>query len=171
MFQSVIIGNLGANVELHVESGNEFITFKVAHTERNKNADGSETETTVWVSCIMNGRADKLRQYLTKGTRVCVIGDTSLKTYHSKKMQRLVAGCNLFVRSIELVGGRTDDVPRYLFTEDGVQHEVGKFYFCGTAKKVSLYDRNGVEFKVDKDGWVTPTQTVTDDNQAEAQNG
>lgn len=170
MFQSVIIGNLGADVELHVESNNEFITFKVAHTERYKNADGRETESTVWVSCIMNGRADKLRQYLTKGTRVCVIGDTSLTTYHSKKMQRLVAGCNLFVRSIELVGGRTDEVPRYLFTEDGLQHDVEKFYFCGSAKKMSLYDRNGVEYKVDKAGWVTPTRIVTENYQEETQN-
>lgn len=168
MLQSIVIGNLGADVEFHSEQGSEFITFKVAHTDRYPDAQGNQIEETVWISCVMNGRAEKLRPYLVKGQKVCVIGDTSVRTYHSKKMQRLVAGVNLFVRSIELVGGRGDDVPRYLFTEDGVQHNVTKFYYCDTAKGKSLYDRSGVAYQVDKKGWITPVTPTQDSNQEQA---
>ena len=174
MFQSIIIGNLGADAELHVDQGNEYVTFKVAHTDRITKSDGTTSEETVWVSCLLNGKADNLRKYLTKGTRVCVIGDASLNTFHSKKMQRLVAGCSLFVRSIELVGGKSDDVPRYLFDQDGVQHETSKWYLCTTAKETTLFDRAGLPFTVDKKGWVTPeqpTQQETQNNESNGQQG
>lgn len=159
MLQFQVIGNLGADAELHVENGNEFLTFKVAHTERYSQGD-NQVETTTWVSCVLNGRADKLRQYLTKGQKVFVCGDGSVRTYHSAKMQRLVAGCNLFVRQIELVGGRADDVPRQLFDGDGVQHQVGKYYYCDTAKGLTLQSRAGSMFTVDAAGWVHPSQTT-----------
>lgn len=165
MFTTVIIGNLGADAELHTENGNEFVSFKVAHTDRYTDSNG-EHEETVWVSCVMNGRLDKLRQYLTKGTRVCCIGDTRLRTYHSKKMQRLVAGANLFVRQIELVGARPDGVPAALFNEDGVQVRITKFYYADGLTSTTLFDRDGVGYTVDAKGWVIPpvkTPTDTED--------
>lgn len=161
MFTSIIIGNLGADAEFHSENGNEFVTFKVAHTDRVTKADGSQMENTVWVSCVLNGRAEKLRQYLTKGTKVCVIGDASVRTYHSQKMQRLVAGVNLFVRQLELVGGISESIPRYLFSEDGVQHNVNKFYNVTTAKDTTLYDKSGVAYNVDVNGWVSAVKQET----------
>lgn len=170
MFQSIIIGNLGADAELHTEQGNEFVTFKVAHTDRITKADGTTQEETVWVSCLLNGRADNLRKYLTKGTRVCVIGDASLRTFHSAKMQRLVAGCSLFVRSIELVGGKADEVPRYLFDKDGVQQSITKWYLCTTTQETTLFDRAGQPYTVDKKGWVTPEQPTQQEPQNNSSN-
>lgn len=158
MLTTIVIGNLGANAEFHSENGNEFVSFKVAHTDRYKGSDGQDKEETVWVSCVLNGRADKLLQYLTKGTKVCVVGDASVRTYHSKKMQRLVAGVNVFVRQIELIGARPDAVPPYLFDENGIQHNVTKCFFCLDIKDQPLFDRDGVEYKVTKDGWVFPPQ-------------
>ena len=72
MFKATIIGNLGANAELHNENGSEFVTFKVAHNERFKSKDGTTNERSVWVSCILNGRADGLMPYLVKGATVAV---------------------------------------------------------------------------------------------------
>lgn len=155
MFTTVIIGNLGADAELHTENGKEFVSFKVAHTDRYNDSNG-EHEETVWVSCVMNGRLDKLRPFLTKGTRVCCIGDTRLRTYHSKKMQRLVAGANLFVRQIELVGARPDGVPTALFREDGAQVCLIKFYWADGLTSTTLFDRDGVGYTVDAKGWVIP---------------
>lgn len=158
MLTTIVIGNLGANAEFHSENGNEFVSFKVAHTDRYKSSDGQDKEETVWVSCVLNGRADKLLQYLTKGTKVCVVGDASVRTYHSKKMQRLVAGVNVFVRQIELIGARPDAVPPYLFDENGVQHNVTKYFFCQDMKNQPLFDRDGTAYTVDENGWVFPPQ-------------
>lgn len=171
MLTTIVIGNLGANAEFHSENGNEFVSFKVAHTDRYKGSDGQDKEETVWVSCVLNGRADKLLQYLVKGTKVCVVGDASVRTYHSKKMQRLVAGVNVFVRQIELIGARPDAVPPYLFDENGVQHNVSKYFFCQDIKNKPLFDKDGTEYTVTKDGWVylqSPNEQEGEPLQAES---
>ena len=156
MFKATVIGNLGAPAEQHSENGSEFITFKVAHNERFKDSQGNTQERSVWVSCIMNGRADGLMPYLVKGATVAVFGDLRLKTYHSAKMHMLVAGADLFVRSIDLVGSRPDNIPSRLYDTDGVQHDVTKWYYCDTAKGRQLLTQAGDLFNVDENGWVSP---------------
>lgn len=156
MFKAIIIGNLGANAEFHSENGSEFITFKVAHNERFKDNQGNTNERSVWVSCIMNGRADGLMPYLVKGATVSVFGDLRLKTYHSAKMHALVAGADLFVRSIDLVGSRPDNVPSRLYTADGVAHSVSKWYYCDTALGEDLLSQSGEQYRCDPNGWVFP---------------
>lgn len=156
MFKATVIGNLGAAAEQHSENGSEFITFKVAHNERFKDGQGNQQERSVWVSCIMNGRADGLMPYLVKGATVAVFGDLRLKTYHSAKMHMLVAGADLFVRSIDLVGSRPDNIPSRLYDTDGVQHDVTKWYYCDTAKGRQLLTQAGDLFNVDENGWVSP---------------
>ena len=156
MFKATIIGNLGANAELHNENGSEFVTFKVAHNERFKSKDGSVNERSVWVSCILNGRADGLMPYLVKGATVAVFGDLRLKTYHSAKMHALVAGADLFVRSIDLVGSRPDNIPSRLYDTDGIEHSISKWYYCDTAKGRQLLTQSGDMYTVDANGWVSP---------------
>ena len=157
MFKATIIGNLGAHAELHNENGSEFVTFKVAHNERFKSKDGSVNERSVWVSCILNGRADGLMPYLVKGATVAIFGDLRLKTYHSAKMHSLVAGADLFVRSIDLVGSRPDTIPSRLYDTDGIEHTVSKWYYCDTAKGRQLLTQSGDMYTVDSNGWVSPT--------------
>lgn len=159
MLQFQVIGNLGADAEFHSENGSQFVTFKVAHTDRFRDSQGKDVEETVWVSCVLNGSADKLRPYLLRGQRVYVSGDGSVRTFHSKKMQRLVAGCNLFVRQLELIGSRNDDVPRFLFDADGVQHQVDKYFHCPTISNTTLYNRQGGAYSVQQNGWVIPSQS------------
>lgn len=156
MFKATIIGNLGANAELHNENGSEFVTFKVAHNERFKSKDGSVNERSVWVSCILNGRADGLMPYLVKGATVAIFGDLRLKTYHSAKMHSLVAGADLFVRSIDLVGSRPDTIPSRLYDTDGIEHSISKWYYCDTAKGRQLLTQSGDVYTVDANGWVSP---------------
>lgn len=156
MFKATIIGNLGANAELHNENGSEFVTFKVAHNERFKSKDGSTNERSVWVSCILNGRADGLMPYLVKGATVALFGDLRLKTYHSAKMHALVAGADLFVRSIDLVGSRPDNIPSRLYDTEGIEHSISKWYYCDTAKGQQLLTQSGEMYTVDANGWVSP---------------
>lgn len=155
MFKATIIGNLGANAEFHNENGSEFITFKVAHNERFKDGQGNTNERSVWISCIMNGRAGNLMPYLQKGATVAVFGDLRLKTYHSAKMHALVGGADLFVRSIDLVGSRPDAIPSRLYDTDGIEHTVSKRYYCDTAKGRQLLTQAGDMFNVDANGWVS----------------
>lgn len=172
MFNFTVIGNLGGDAELHNESGTQFLTFRVGHTERHTDSAGNQTESTIWVSCVLNGDGGKLLQYLKKGQKVCVIGDGSLRTYHSKKMQRLIAGANLFVRQIELLGAKPDGVPSALFDEDGVQVNITKYYYAANKKSCTLFNRSGEPYQVDANGWVIPpvasTQTGSDTEQATA---
>ena len=65
-----LTGNLGKDAELKTSKNDKtYLTFSVASTERR--FDGSrETE---WVFCSMYG-GEKLQPYLTKGTKVAIMG-------------------------------------------------------------------------------------------------
>ncbi len=70
-------GNLTRDAELRVlPSGTHLIEFGIAVNERRKNQQSGEWEDDpVFLECVMYGqRAEKLAQYLAKGTRVTVQG-------------------------------------------------------------------------------------------------
>lgn len=159
MFKAIIVGNLGGDAELHSENGNDYVTFRVAHTERRGQGE-QQTESTTWISCLMNGKNENFLPYLKKGTTVAVMGDLSLRTYHSEAQHRLVAGANLFVRSCDLVGSRPADVPSRLYDKDGVEHKVFQFFNVQDAKDTQLFSRSGDTFLADNNGWVTRQQTA-----------
>ena len=155
MLKLQIIGNLGADAELRREQGSQFVSLSIAHTERRKDANGVDRETITWVSATINGDGGNLLPYLKKGTKVYAYGDVGLRLYNSEKDRRMKAGLNLYIRNIELIGAQGDEVPRELTDIDGVLHKVGKYYYCDTAKGITLYNRSGQEFRVDNQGWVT----------------
>lgn len=169
MLKLQIIGNLGADAEVKREQGSQFVSLSIAHTERRKDANGVDRETTTWVSATINGDGGNLLQYLKKGTKVYAYGDVGLRLYNSEKDRRMKAGLNLYIRNIELIGSQGDEVPRELTDIDGVLHKVGKYYYCDTAKGLTLYNRSGQEFRVDAQGWVTvvsapePAASTTDE--------
>ena len=47
MFKIQIIGNLGADASVINSNGNEYVSFRVAHSEKFKKSDGSDIETTI----------------------------------------------------------------------------------------------------------------------------
>lgn len=71
-----ISGNLGTEPELRATSGGmAVLSFQVAVNDRVKQQDGTWTDRPNWVSCIMFGtRAEKLAQYLHKGSKVVIEG-------------------------------------------------------------------------------------------------
>lgn len=111
MLQLQVIGNLGADAEIKDFNGRKCVAFNVAHTERYKDAQGNQVESTTWVSCLWNGDGGKLLQYLKRGTQVFAEGSMSLRVYDSAKAHAKIAGANLSVRHIELVGGKKEDSP------------------------------------------------------------
>lgn len=168
MLQCTMIGNLGANAEIKAADGREFVTFRLAHNDSYKAADGTRTETSMWVDCTMscaNGRPAVL-PYLTKGTSVCVVGNVTLRVYSSEKDRCMKAGMTIHVHKLELIGGAGDSVPRRLFTKDGVMVDVNKYFYANTQEPV-LFDQRGNQFDVAEGGWIAPSQT----NQAQQNDG
>lgn len=162
MLQAMLIGHLGADAESKSTNGNEFITFRIANTDKWTDEAGQVHEQTTWVDCIMNGKP-KVFEYLKKGQLVYVAGSVSLRVYSSAKDKCMKAGMTINVRQVELLGGKSDDVPTLLLTEDGKQQvNVGKYFYApadksdnGTTKIRVLVSKSGERFIQDHDGWIT----------------
>lgn len=159
MIKLTIIGNLGADAELKNQDGRSYVSFRVAHSERRQQADGTTKETTLWVSCTINGDGGRLVSYLKKGTKVFVSGDADVRLYNSSKDHCLKAGLNCFVHDIELISTNVDAVPRELYDSNGVAHPVTKAYGVTNFMDGTLYDRNAQPYSVTK-GWVVPQPTA-----------
>lgn len=100
MLTAEIIGNLGANAEIR---NNEYITFRVAHTEKTRSGE-TVTETTTWVSVTTSIEKKTILQYLTTGTKVFVRGKLSARCYVGNDGHHH-AGINIRAYDIELCGG------------------------------------------------------------------
>lgn len=160
MFLSTVIGNIGADAQVHNKDGRDFITFRVAHNEIWTDQAGTQHTTTIWVDCIMNG-IPKVTEFLKAGSQVAVVGSTTLRTYSSEKQRAIVAGAKIRVDSVQLLGGQSDDVPRRLYDDNGVMHDVHKAYYSDV-KACKLQSQRGDRFNVDAGGWITKEATAPD---------
>ena len=164
MLIATLIGNLGANAEIKSADGREFVSFRVAHNDSYKGADGNRVESSMWVDCTMscsNGRPAVL-PYLTKGTAVCVVGQVSTRVYSSEKDRCMKAGLKIHVQRVELIGAAGDNCPRRLYTKNGAMVDVLK-YFHAETKESTLYDQRGNAYTIAEGGWVCPPNTQNDD--------
>lgn len=158
MFLSTVIGNIGADAQVQSKDGREFVTFRVAHNEVWTDQAGTQHSTTIWVDCIMSGHP-KVTEFLKAGTQVAVVGTTTLRTYSSEKQRAIVAGAQIRVDSVQLLGGSSDDVPRRLYDDHGVMHDVHKAYYSDV-KGCVLQSQRGDRFSVDQNGWITKQTTA-----------
>lgn len=165
MLQFQAIGNLGADAKVVNENGKQFVSFNVGHNDRWRGQDGVEHESTTWISCAMNGDGGRLLPFLKKGRLVFVEGKGSARVYSSEKARGMVAGLNIMVDRLELVGAAPDEVPRQLFDNDGVVHQVTR-YFCvdrracyqdgrDDGNPVELHSADGGIFFVNAQGFVS----------------
>lgn len=169
MLQFQVIGNLGADAKVVNENGKPFVSFNVGHNDRWSDAQGVQHEATTWVSCALNGDGGNLLPYLKKGRMVYVVGRGSARVYSSEKQRGMVAGLNLMVDRIELVGGAPDEVPRQLYDSDGVMHKVTRHFWADRAgmlqgKKdkgdvLELHAADGSIFLVDPNGFISQANT------------
>lgn len=172
MLKSILIGHLGGDAEVKSANGNKFVTMRIAHTSKWTGADGVTREDTIWVDVTMNGEPSVL-QYLKKGQLVYVEGNVSLRCYSSPKDKCMKAGMTISARTIELLGGKSDDVPSKLINpETGEEVSVKKFYHCFNCVQATddgpvtrLVDSRGRSYKADPKGWVH----IADDDSKDAQ--
>lgn len=75
--QVILVGRLGSDAEVRQnKTGKNVARFSLATTSK-----GIQGQKTQWHSCLIFGQlADKLGQYLTKGSLVSVIGSISYRT-------------------------------------------------------------------------------------------
>ena len=123
MLNATLIGNLGADAEIKVLNGKEYLTFRVAHTEKFTKQDGSVVEETTWCSCISSSFT-KLKPYLKKGTKVFVSGELKLRVIYRPQTKENIIGVNINCRHIELCGTKAVETSMpTLFSTDGIEVE------------------------------------------------
>ena len=162
MFQATAIGHIGGDAEVKNSNGKEFTTFRIAHSDKWTDESGQAHESTQWIDCVMQGRPNVL-EYLKKGQMVYVMGNASARVYPSAKDRCMKAGVTINVRLLELLGGKSDEVPSVLYDANtGAQVEVKKYYNVSSLvrneSEPELYpvvSRNQERFVVDRNGWVT----------------
>lgn len=161
MLQVILIGNLGADAEKKNEQGRLFTTFRVAHTDRWTDANGQQHTQTTWVDCVLNEHP-KVADFLKQGQMVAVMGSVRLRVYSSAKERCMKAGLTVAVRTVELLGSVSDDVPRRLYDTNGVQHDVNKAYYVTDIVSATLMDLRGNRFVVDENRWVARVHDTQD---------
>jgi single-strand DNA-binding protein len=95
-----IAGRLGRDGELRrTQKGTAVLSFSIPD-----DVGYGEKKRTNWISCSIFGeRAEKLEQYLTKGSMVMVTGAPDIETYESKGETKAVI--RLVVSEVKLLGG------------------------------------------------------------------
>ena len=166
MLQVTLIGNVGADAVRKAGEGYEFISFRVCHNDRYTDAAGVRHETTMWVDCVMDKDA-KVAEYIKAGTQVYVTGSLSLRVYSSAKDRCMKAGATIRVQRLELLSGKSDAVPSRLIDEDGVVHDVNKYFHC-EVPGCFLHSERGQVFASDDNGWVMPIEMAPQDIQIKA---
>lgn len=83
MLKAIVAGVIGHDAETRTVGKDQVTSFSVAVKTMQKDEDGNRV--TQWVEFSMWGeRGTKLCEYLTKGSRVSVIGTLSVRTYERK---------------------------------------------------------------------------------------
>lgn len=111
----------------------------------------------------MNGKPGVF-DYLKRGTQVYVSGSAKLRVYSSAKDRCMKAGCTIQVRSVELLGGKSEDIPRVLYDANtGAQVDISKYYNAPSLVRgedqpefVPLVSRSQERFIADRNGWIQP---------------
>ena len=97
MITAMITGNIGKDATLRDAGGQTVCSFGVASTTKVKGE-----KVTQWVDCSIWGkRAETLNQYLSKGTRVAIVGELSTREHNGKTYLQ----CR--VDQLDLMGGGT----------------------------------------------------------------
>ena len=163
MLQTTIIGHIGNDAEVKITDGREFTTFRVAHSDKWRDDTGSVHESTTWIDCVMDGRP-KVLEYLKRGQMIYCSGGLRLRVFSSAKDRCMKAGATIQVRSLELLGGKADEVPSQIVDADGQLHNVTKHYYCADAVRgknnpeyVQVYHPRSMQpYCVDRNGFIKP---------------
>lgn len=103
MLKAEIIGNIGADAEVKEFSGKKYVSFRVAHTEYQKDQQGNRIDQTIWVSVLLYGDGGGLLAHLKKGAKVFVRGNQKVKIYTDRNGNPQAA-INVSASEVQLCG-------------------------------------------------------------------
>ena len=104
--KTMLIGNLGADVETrYTKSEVAVANFRVATTEKWKDAQGNQQESTEWHRIVAFGRlAEICSEYLVKGSKVYVEGRSQTRKWEdSNGITRFTT--EIIAREMKMLGG------------------------------------------------------------------
>ena len=107
MLKLIAIGHLGKDCITNTVNGKSVINFSIAHTEKFKDAQGTQKEKTTWVECAYWTDRTAVAPYLKKGTQVYVEGTPEVRTY-PKNDGTTGTSLSLRVMTVQLLGSRGD---------------------------------------------------------------
>jgi single-strand DNA-binding protein len=112
----ILVGNLGRDPELrYTPQGTPVCNFSVATTERRKDREGEQQETTTWFKITMFGRqAENASQYLVKGSSVYLEGRLKLSEWTDKEGKTRTT-LEVTGTEMQFLGGgnRNEDLPSH----------------------------------------------------------
>lgn len=119
------IGNLGRDPEYRVAaSGNAVTNIAIAITEKYKDKDGVQKETTEWVNVVFFGKlADIAKQYLNKGSQVYVEGKLKTEKYEKDGVTRY--STKVVAEKMQMLGS-AERKPKRETADDEERHQLNK---------------------------------------------
>ena len=112
--KTMLIGNLGADVETrYTQSKTAVANFRLATTERWKDAQGNQQEATEWHRIVAFGRlAEICGEYLAKGSRVYIEGRLQTRKWDDSDGNTRYT-TEIIAREMKMLGGgdKADPVP------------------------------------------------------------
>lgn len=119
------IGNLGRDPEYRVAaSGNAVTNIAIAITEKYKDKDGVQKETTEWVNVVFFGKlADVAKQYLSKGSQVYVEGKLKTEKYEKDGVTRY--STKVVAEKLQMLGS-AERKPKRENVDDEERHQLNK---------------------------------------------
>ena len=112
--KTMLIGNLGADVETrYTQSKTAVANFRLATTERWKDAQGNQQEATEWHRIVAFGRlAEICGEYLAKGSRVYIEGRLQTRKWDDSDGNTRYT-TEIIAREMKMLGGgdKAENVP------------------------------------------------------------
>ena len=111
MNKLTIIGNLTKDPELRTtSSGVNVCGFTVA-VNRKKTANNQDPGTDYFNVSVWRERGDNCAKYLTKGSKVCVVGEVSLRTWDNAETGKHGASLEVNAQEVEFLNSRNASDP------------------------------------------------------------
>jgi single-strand DNA-binding protein len=112
--KTMLIGNLGADVETRYTKNQVTVAnFRIATTERWKDAEGKQQEATEWHRIVAFGRlAEICGEYLAKGSKVYLEGRLQTRKWEDSDGNTRFT-TEIIAREMKMLGGgdKTESVP------------------------------------------------------------
>ena len=114
MNKLTIIGNLTRDPESRVvSSGKTVCNFTVAVNRRRSSQNNGQSEADFFRVAAWGVTGENCQKYLTKGRKVCVVGQVSANAYLNQTTNAPQASLEVFAEEVEFLSSRNDGGSNY----------------------------------------------------------